>query len=696
MKTIHMIGQAHLDPVWVWPWQDGMDEALATYRTACDLLDEYPEFVFSHGEAWTYKQVEAFDPALFGRICGHVESGRWEIVGGWWIQPDCNAPSGFGLERQIALGKEFFLDRFGFFPETAFNVDSFGHAASLPGYMRAAGQNSYIMMRPQEHEMELPARLFRWRGFEDGPEVVTFRIAYAYTWGDSIDPSQIEGSLSGLPDGIEHTMYFYGVGDHGGGPTARMIRWIIENENSIDGCRLVFSSPRRFFDAIHDRIESLPVVTGELQHHAIGCYSVERGIKTRVRRAEHALRQAELVTKSELRDDWQRVCFNHFHDILGGTSIPSAYSQCYAQVDSAICHADETLHGELRKRLAELPDDANQRIVMLNASDAPFAGYTEHEIWTQWQDWQPTWRVLDANDRPIPFQVLPPESYVGPVPRLLFKTQLDPGELSVVKIDRSNAPTEALPEAPATNDAVSFKDGSGVSLADGTLTFPGGVSIGTPRVDLIEDKTDNWSHGIDRYSSDSVDSAHWDPPALLHRGALMSSLLQFGVVGQSRLQAEWRVYEGEPLVDLRLRVHWTERWKILKLSLSLPRPVPHRLDGIPGASLRRANDGKERPLMDWTLVDLGESRLGVICPQVFALDSEPERLRFTLLRSAVMTHHDPRPADMPAPVFSDQGVHDFRFDFCHGKHVNAEFLDKRSLMLQRPLVTASLTRGMPR
>jgi len=158
--TVHLILNAHLDPIWLWPWQAGLDAAIATCRSACDRLDAHPDIIFTRGEAWIYRQIERVDPELFARIRKHVEAGRWEIVGGWWIQPDCNAPSGFAMKEQIEQGRRFFQDRFGFFPRVGYNVDSFGHAATLPTLMHAAGQDRYVMMRPQEKELELPARLF--------------------------------------------------------------------------------------------------------------------------------------------------------------------------------------------------------------------------------------------------------------------------------------------------------------------------------------------------------------------------------------------------------------------------------------------------------------------------------------------------------------------------------------------------------
>src|SRR3546814_20853135 len=118
-----------------------MDEALATCRSACDRLDHNKDLIFTRGEACVYDVVERLDPDLFGRIMKHVATGRWEITGGWWIQPDCNLPSGNGLRKQIEIGKSYFESRLGQFPRTAYHVDSFGPAAALPRLMsRSTGR----------------------------------------------------------------------------------------------------------------------------------------------------------------------------------------------------------------------------------------------------------------------------------------------------------------------------------------------------------------------------------------------------------------------------------------------------------------------------------------------------------------------------------------------------------------------------
>jgi alpha-mannosidase len=708
--TVHLIAQAHIDPVWLWPWQAGVDETLATLRTACDLLDTYPEFIFTKGEAWAYAQIERLEPELFQRIAKHVKAGRWEIVGGWWIQPDCNLPSGFGMERQIAVGKDYFLDKFGAFPEIGYNVDSFGHAATLPGYMRAAGQKYYVMMRPGEHEMQLPARLFRWRGYENGPEVLTYRIRGAYCTGLQIDENYIRYCCPGMPEGVNHTMCFVGVGDHGGGATAEMIEWIQKHATAFDGCKLIFSSPSRFFAAVAKDMKKIPQVTGELQFHAIGCYTVERGIKTRVRRAEHLLRQAEAVLpkqaateQASLAEAWRTVAFNQFHDTIGGTCIPSAYPQCYDQLGSASHAADETIQYELRRRCGELPPDKLQRVVLLNASDAAYDGYAEFAPWFMLSSWQDNWRLLDEKNREVSCQSLSPECLWGAEysgrGRLLFRAKIPAGGMAVIRIDKSGAKLHAKLSATTTAHAGAITSGPVAARLDavpGVLAF-GKQELPIPRLELLEDLSDTWSHGFDRFAPGPGVTAAWGAPFAEYRGPLVSSLRQSGTIGDSQLEAEWRVYAGEPFVELRLRVLWVERRKLLKLAIDLPAASAERVDGIMGGSLKRANDGIERPLRDWTLLTLpGASKLGVVCPEVYALDASPDRVRFTLLRAAVMAHHEPNHGMALGRRFSDQGEHEFRFRFFMGGAVKEATLDAQALMLQRPLVGADLTKGMPR
>ncbi len=698
---IHLVFNAHIDPVWLWPWQASLDEILATCRSACDRLDAHPDLTFSRGEAWVYHQIERLDPVLFRRIGRFIPQGRWEIVGGWWIQPDCNLPSGFAFERQIEEGKRYFLDRFGRFPKIAYNVDSFGHAATLPGYLRAAGQQYYVMMRPQEHEMTLPARLFRWRGYADGPEVVTFRLA-GYTIRE-LTPDYIRTCLEGLPDGVDDTMCFVGVGDHGGGPTEKQIAWLRDNWNAFPGHTFLFSTPSRYFNAIARKISSLPVVTGELQQHAVGCYSVYRPVKTALRRAEHLLDQAERLSgklsSAQKRDlpsldwAWKQAAFNQFHDTLGGTCLPSAYPQILDQIGSAAAAADDVLQIGFRRLLRNQGKNPLQRIVIYNPSPVDYDGYVEHEPWRDWRPWTAQTHLVNEAGQSHPFQRVLSETVVENMGKLLFPVRLAAGETAIFRIAETGKPVAIRPGVFASQTTLRNNRRVSIDVTSGwQLSFAPKATL-APVLQLIDDPTDTWSHGIKKYGMSSAEAV-WEKSELLENGPLRAALMQTGRIGQSRLRAEWRLCAGTSYAELLLHVFWADQFKVLKLTLPLLVEAKERTDGIMGGSLVRPSDGRELPLRDWTQVVCDKKHIGIVAPDVFAVDGDTQNIRLTLLRSPLMAHHDPQSASHPRGVISDQGSHSFRFRFFCGK-TDIEELERHALSLQQPPLFADLTSGMP-
>ena len=702
LKTVHIVFNAHIDPVWLWHWSSGLDEILNTCDSMCNMLDRHPDLTFTRGEAWVYEQVERIDPALFQRISAHIKAGRWEIVGGWYVQPDCNLPGYHGLQKQIDLGRAYFKSRFGIFPATAYNVDTFGHTAYLPQLIAAAGQKNYVMMRPQEHEMELPARLFRWRTAPGGNEIVTFRIAGAYN-GDNLKtgfkPDLLEKSLTGLPPGINHTMCFAGVGDHGGGPTEDMIAWLRANRDIIPGARIEFSSPSRFFKAVTREKNKLPLVTGELQMHAVGCYSVHRSIKTGVRSAENLLAQAEEALRhdptlakasaAEMDKAWKWTCFNHFHDTLGGTCLPASYVQADAQLGMARAVGDEVLQLALRRRAPKLAPDIRQRLVIGNFSVADFDGWLEHEPWMEGLPWGNDYCLLDEKNREIPHQRIQHKAIVEwRIPALLFKIKVNKNELRVLRI------CVRKKKAPALRDTAAFSlQPKGKALR---IVAPG-LDWEIPALQLIADKSDTWSHGVHSYDGKVIAEPKWNLPEMIETGPLRHAWLVKGKIGSSRLFAEWRRYSGEPFLELRLRVTWLEAHRVLRLNWQPGGDILHREDGVSGGGLRRESDGRERPVRDRTLLTLGDGRkAGVVLPDTFSLAGTQREIRLTLLRSAIMAHHEPYPKIMEKRLaFSDQGEQSFTFRFYPPGNVTAARLEQDALALQREPLIADVTRGMP-
>ena len=156
MKKIHLLCNAHLDPVWLWTRSEGIAEAVSTFRVAADFCEKYDNFVFNHNEAVLYEWVEENEPQLFARIQKLVKQGKWRIMGGWYLQPDCTMPSAEGFLRQIETGNAYFKEKFGVTPTTAINFDPFGHTRGLVQILKKTGYDSYIYMRPGNPAGENP------------------------------------------------------------------------------------------------------------------------------------------------------------------------------------------------------------------------------------------------------------------------------------------------------------------------------------------------------------------------------------------------------------------------------------------------------------------------------------------------------------------------------------------------------------
>jgi len=680
-----MIGNAHLDPVWLWNRSDGVDTALATARSACDRLDEYPEFVFTCSGSWFHEQAARLDAPLMARIRAHVEAGRWALVGGMVIQPDCNLPMAESFARQLAVGQAWYERAFGRRTTVGYNVDSFGHTAYLPRLLREAGIDAYCFMRPGPHEKTLPAGLFRWRS-PDGAEVTAFRIPGAYTTGAAEIREPIEAALAAVPPGVDHTMCFYGVGDHGGGPTRAQIEWLIANAGAFAGARLVFSHPRAFFDAVADQAAALPVVEGELQHHAIGCYSVERRIKVAMRRAEARLLQAgqaaETFAAATTRDDlartelaWRAVLFNQFHDMLGGTCIAEAGAAVAGELTAAEAEADAVVTDITRRALRPEARPGEHRVALVNPSPEPFDGIVTHEPWGTPQAFD----LLDEDGRPVACQVIEPRAKVGGLRRILFRVTIAArGRRMLRVVGRDGPAMKPPPPAPSGRKADPL-----AALEGWTLSL-----------DVHDDPSDTWSHGaVSRFRGRRLGQFRWregwEP---VEAGPIRAAWRTLARFGNSRMWIRAMQTEGEPGLRLGLAVVWAEPLRRLVLRLAAPAPLDERADLVSGGPLARPLDGLEYPLGGGLAVAGGGQSLAIVAPEVFSASATPDGVALTLLRSPYMAWHDPFPgAERPDVPVTDQGTHAFDVVLCPGAGTDLAAPARLARQMLMPPVVWDLT-----
>ena len=178
-KKVFLVANAHLDPVWQWEFDEGIAAALSTFRSAATLAEQY-DYVFCHNEALLYEWIEKNDSELFERIRALIKKDRWRVMGGWYLQPDCNMISGESFIRQIAAGRHYFSEKFGVKPWVAVNVDSFGHSRGMVQILAKCGFRGYIVGRPGEDEFHPGVLDFWWNGL-DGSRIRVVRIPSSST-----------------------------------------------------------------------------------------------------------------------------------------------------------------------------------------------------------------------------------------------------------------------------------------------------------------------------------------------------------------------------------------------------------------------------------------------------------------------------------------------------------------------------------
>lgn len=705
MLVVHMIGNAHIDPVWLWPWQAGVDEALATFKSAADRCDEYPAFVFTRGEAWLYDQVEQIDPELFARVKQHVKSGQWHITGGQWIQPDVNLPTWAGLRRQITHGRRYFMDRFGVSPRVGYNVDSFGHPATIPDLLQQEEYLGYVFARPSQKQVPLPQSTFRWIG-ACGGETLGYRIPQSYVTRTHDLYGQIMLAADAADPKLGHIMCFYGVGNHGGGPTKQNIAYILEHQNAFDGIELRFSTPDAFFEAAHTKRDVLPTVDFELQHTFPGCYVVMGDIKRDQHRGEHRLEQAADVVehwaddkpahREKLDAAWNDLLFTEFHDILAGTSIPAAWASVRGFQGRARVAAEEVVTLVTRRWARKhLPQINHQQIAVLNPGADPFDGLIEHEPFIDFDSWNHRW-LADLAGNPIDFQLTQPQTTTMLTPAVLVEVAVPPGQATgvVLRDDARPAGAEmvtdlAVSPTSLSNDRLKVELGrTGVRqmTLDGTPLLGGeGVTL-----HLRQDTADTWGFQIDRFSEpvlEAADALEWK---VEESGPLRARVSATGRLDNSPFRWTLSLRRGQPRVQVLLEITFAERYRLLQMPVQLATSPARWRAALAGGAVERAASPIEWPMHGWGRPLSGDAaQLAVVTPDAFSASLNDGCFAWSLLRSPQMAWGGQDASlSVGRTYFTDQGAHTLEFQLVAdaGMRSDDELMQMWRRMARPPIV----------
>ncbi|WP_226529210.1 alpha-mannosidase [Metabacillus niabensis] len=708
-KTLHMIGNAHLDPVWLWQWQEGFQETKATFRSALDRLNEYEDFVFTSSSAVMYEWVEKNDPNMFEEIKEKIQEGRWIICGGWWLQPDCNIPSGESFVRQGLYGQHYFKEKFGVTATVGYNVDSFGHSGMLPQILQKSGMDHYVFMRPGPHEKGLPGRLFWWES-DDGSRVMTFQIPFEYTtWGQDLE-NHVRRCSTELKEPVNELMSFYGVGNHGGGPTKENIESLKRLNKEEDLPNLVFSSPNQFFEEVKKKDIALPTVHHDLQNHAKGCYSVHSGIKKWNREAENMLAKAEKLSviaeattgqpyPDDFKQAWKNVMFNQFHDILAGTSIEDAYEDARNMHGEAMTIAERGLNYAVQSLAWNIQieqDEDMLPIVVFN----PHSWDVETNVEVEFKRFKGDQILTDETGQEVPVQVVQSQATANGRNRLSFIAKLPAMGYRVYKVISNSKPKQFEPikanDFSLENNRfrLEFDPNSGfiTSLYDKQKQYEVFTGDAAKPV-VIHDTSDTWSHDVVRYNDVAGEFKATSIKRIEH-GPIKSVIRVISEYGTSKLVQEFSMYKDLDHIDVNVTVDWREKFKALKLKY--PVNVVHRKATyeIPYGHIIREANGEEQVGQAWIDVSGtvketgGRYGLSIANNAKYSYDVEGNVLSLTVLRSPIYAHHDPLIPDPDGHYsFIDQGIQQFRYTLLphEDSWEEAQTVKHAAVLNQRPV-----------
>ncbi len=321
-KRIHLLCNAHIDPIWQWGWDEGISAAIATFKSAADLAETH-DFIFCHGESLLYEAIETHAPDLFERIKKLVKSGKWHITGGWYLQPDCLMPTGETFVRHHKVGNRYFKDKFGVDVKIATSYDAFGHSIGLAQILKKTGYEGYIVCRPWATQFEYPSRFFKWTGPDGSTINTTQTFSYSSSLGRATKKIEDTYKANAKDDII---LAPWGVGNHGGGPSRKDLADISVYE--IEGAEIFHSTPEALFDeAVFDSEVKRSLVTSNP-----GCYSSMAKIKQAYRKCENFFYSTEKMLSSlsltgvdldrgEFESAEKKLLLASFHDILPGSCV---------------------------------------------------------------------------------------------------------------------------------------------------------------------------------------------------------------------------------------------------------------------------------------------------------------------------------------------------------------------------------------
>jgi len=599
------VGHAHIDTAWLWPVAETVRKCIRTFASAVSMLDTDPGFRFAASSAQHYEWVREHEPELFARIVEHVRAGRWIPVGGMWVEPDMNLPSGESILRQLVTGQRWFEEHLGVRCAEVWLPDVFGYPAGLPQVFASAGIRRFVTQKLSWNRTNrFPHHTFWWEGI-DGTRVLT-HFPPVDTYNAEVTPAELAHASAGFAEHgwSEWSLLPFGYGDGGGGPTRDMLARA-DRLADLDGMPNVsISSPSTFFEHVEAEVAAgapVPVWRGELYFETHrGTLTSQLRTKAGNRRCERLLREAELWATTAgdadarpLDDLWQDVLTLQFHDILPGSSIARVHAEAEA--------THERVAAELEERIAaSLACIASNGPVLCNAAshdgDEVFVGSLKPP------GDGPTQTLTDGR---VAFRARVPGLAVAPAEALAVDDR-------VVVTDRSMSNSRLAVSWDVDGNLRSIID-----IAHARELIPGGELAAV--LELAVDRPvryDAWDlEWWVRREPERLTTA--ESVEVVERGPLVGAVRVTRLFGASSATLTYVLRAGSPRLDVEVEVDWQHSEHLLSIAFPIDVRADDATCGIQFGAVRRPMhastswDAAKFEVCAHRFVDVAEPSFGV-------------------------------------------------------------------------------------
>ena len=705
----HLTGNSHIDAAWLWPRSETIDVVRRTFGTALQLMDEYPTYTYTQSAAQYNEWIADKYPAMNAEIKKRIEEGRWEIVGGMWVEPDLNMPTGESQIRQLLIGQRTFQKLYGVTAHIGWNPDSFGYNRQLPQIYKKSGIDYFVTQKLAANETNpLPLKLFWWES-PDGSKVLAY---FPHGYGNrDLSPLRLANDLvkaRSLSPGILETMDLYGVGDHGGGPTRAILdeglHWMETDKVSL---KFEFGTAQSYFSSIENKISpdsptwnyalmgggdpklptpppgkvSIPIWNDELyfEHHR-GTYTTQADHKRSMREAEEWMVNAEKYSSlawldgqryptSELNDAWKKVLFNQFHDLAAGSGIGVIYKDARHDYDEVRWATNEISSKALNEIQAHVNTQLAGAVPILVFNPLAWNRSGLVEVQVEMPTSSPDGiSVLDSAGRVLPSKLLSEDTLtnkyrlmvqVNNVPSLGYEVvhavpgaRPFPTDITARDLTLDNAALRVTVDS-RTGCITSLYDKKAnyETLAPGACGNQLQVFTDTPKTD------DAWN--IDPGTLDHVTPlAQADSVQLVEQGPLRGVIRVSRTWQHSKFVQDIELYAGSDQINIVNDIDWHETHVLLKVAFPLAASSKMATYEIPFGTIDRPTTRNnsweeakfEVPALRWA--DLGNRQRGfsLINESKYGYDCKDNVLRLTLLRSPISPDPD-----------ADRGHHHFTY-----------------------------------